>query len=252
MLKRRIIPIELFQSGRLWKSVRFVDHRDVGHPVKASQVYSNQDADELLFLNINRTDRCVEQILEVVRDIAQTCFVPLSVGGGIRSVDDASKLFEIGTDKVVVNSIVYNHPEIIREISNRHGSQAVVVSIDVAKSREGRYVTFSNCGRDAQNVDLLDHLQSVLDSGAGEIMIQSIDQDGSMSGYDLELLDTVGQATDIPIILAGGAGNFMDLKDALLRGADAVACGSLFNFGDNNPLRAKAFLKNHSIPLKRV
>lgn len=252
MLKRRIIPIELFDCERLRKTVSFGNPRDVGNPVKSSQVYSNQDADELIFLNISRVQRSVDQIDAVVAEIAQNCFVPFSVGGGIRRPNDAARLFAAGADKVVVNSEAYRQPELISEIACVHGKQAVIVGIDVLRTADGEFVLYSDCGRKLEAVGLLSHLQTVTAAGAGEIMIQSIDRDGTMKGYDLELVRLVVESTSVPVIAAGGAGDFLHLKHAFDVGADAAACGSLFNFGDNNPLRAKAYLKNHQIPLKKI
>lgn len=251
MLKRRIIPIELFDGLRLVKTVGFTSPRDVGDPVKSSQVYSDQDADELVLLNISRSHRNVTALTALVARIARECFVPLTVGGGIGHLDDAVQLFAAGADKVLLNSAAYRQPHLITEIGDRYGQQAVVVGID-ARSESGRFVVFSNCGRRKESVSLAEHLATIVAAGAGEIMIQSIDRDGSMKGYDLTLVKTVIEMSSVPVIAAGGAGDFTHLKQVFELGVDAAACGSLFNFGDNNPLRAKAFLKNYNIPLKRV
>lgn len=251
MLKRRIIPIELLDGGRLVKTVGFSAPRDVGDPVKSSQVYSDQDADELVLLNIAREHRDVEALVGVVARIAHECFVPFTVGGGIRSLEDAARLFAAGADKVLVNSSAYAQPGLITEIGDRYGQQAVVIGIDARTETTG-FVLFSNCGRQHESVSLTEHVATVIAAGAGEIMIQSIDKDGAMSGYDLSLLHAVITMSPVPVIVAGGAGDFMHLKEVFDAGADAAACGSLFNFGDNNPLRAKAFLKNYNIPLKRI
>ena len=251
MLKRRIIPIELLDGGRLVKTVGFSAPRDVGDPVKSSQVYSDQDADELVLLNITRKQRDVQTLVDVVVRIAQECFVPLTVGGGVRSLADAAKLFVAGADKVLVNSAAYMQPSLITEIGARYGQQAVVVGID-ARAETNGFILYSDCGRRQESAPLSDHVTTIVAAGAGEIMIQSIDRDGTMVGYDLSLLQTVISLSSVPVIVAGGAGDFMHLKQVFDAGADAAACGSLFNFGDNNPLRAKAFLKNYNIPLKRI
>ena len=251
MLKRRIIPIELLDDGRLVKTVSFTTPRDVGDPVKSSQVYSDQDADELVLLNISRVDHDVTGLVEVVARIARDCFVPFTVGGGIRRLQDAAQLFAAGADKVLLNTVAYTQPSLITEIGNRYGQQAVVVGID-AESKESGFLLFSDCGRKREAVSLPEHVASVINAGAGEIMIQSIDRDGTMTGYDLDLLKAVISISPVPVIAAGGAGDFIHLKQAFDVGADAAACGSLFNFGDHNPLRAKAFLKNYNIQLKRI
>ena len=251
MLKRRIIPIELIDRGRLVKTVEFSAPRDVGDPVKSSHVYSNQDADELVLLNITRDKRDVKLLVDVVEQIAQECFVPLTVGGGICCLSDTEQLFAVGADKVLVNSVAYSRPEIITEITAQFGTQSVVVGIDVRSGPEC-YSLFSGCGGKHEKISLADHIARAVKSGAGEIMIQSIDRDGTMTGYDIDLLRTAIALSPVPLIAAGGAGNFVHLKNAFDAGVDAAACGSLFNFGDNNPLRAKAFLKNYNILLKRI
>lgn len=251
MLKRRIIPIELLSGGRLVKTVRFDAPRDVGDPVKSSKVYSDQDADELILLQIDRGGRSVAPLVDVVARIAEQCFVPLAAGGGIGELEHASRLFEAGADKVVVNSAAYRTPALLTAIAARYGRQAVVVGIDVTVE-QGAYVLHSNCGRSRETVSLEEHIAAVVAAGAGELMVQSIDRDGVMQGYDVELLRRVVALSTVPVIAAAGAGNFQHLKEAFDVGAEAAACGSLFNFGDNNPLRAKAFLKNYGIPLKRV
>lgn len=251
MLKRRIIPIELLEDGRLVKTVSFTAPRDVGDPVKSSQVYSDQDADELVLLNISRTHRDVTALVAVVARIAQECFVPFTVGGGIRCLDDAAQLFAAGADKILLNSVAYAQPSLITEIGERYGQQAVVVGIDAQPDKKG-FALYSDCGRTREAASLPDHVAAVIDAGAAEIMVQSISRDGTMSGYDLTLIQAVIAISPVPVIAAGGAGDFIHLKQAFDVGADAAACGSLFNFGDNNPLRAKAFLKNYNIPLKRI
>ncbi len=251
MLKRRIIPIELLSGGRLVKTRAFDAPRDVGDPVKSSKVYSDQDADELLLLHVDRAGRSIASLIDTVTRIAEHCFVPLTVGGGISSVADAAPLFAAGADKVLVNSAAYRTPDVLKAIADRYGQQALVVGIDVRRE-DHKYALYSDCGRHREVVPLEAHLAAVVAAGAGELVVQAIDHDGVMEGYDLDLLRRVVAASPVPVIAAAGAGHFMHLKEAFDAGADAAACGSLFNFGDNNPLRAKAFLKNHGIPLKRI
>jgi cyclase len=251
MLKRRIIPIELLSGGRLVKTRQFAAPRDVGDPVKSSKVYSDQDADELVLLNIDRAWPGTEPLLAAVSKIAEHCFVPLTAGGGIRTVSDAEPLFTAGADKVLINSAAYRDADLIKAIAGRYGRQAVVVGIDV-RSEGDDFVLYSDGGRCREEIGLEAHISAMVAAGAGELMIQSIDCDGVMEGYDLNLLRRVVACSPVPVIAAAGAGNFLHLKEAFEAGVDAAACGSLFNFGDNNPLRAKAFLKNHGIPLKRI
>jgi cyclase len=251
VLKRRIIPIELLWGDRLVKTRVFTAPRDVGDPVKSSKVYSDQDADELVLLHIDREERNIHRLVDIVKRIAEHCFVPFTVGGGISRVEHAEMLFEAGADKVLLNSIAYRDPQIISAIAQHYGRQAVVVGIDV-RIEQGSPVLFSDRGCQRETVRLSEHIEAVGVAGAGELMVQSIDRDGVMEGYDLDLMREVVARSQLPIIAAAGAGHFLHLKEAFEVGADAVACGSLFNFGDNNPLRAKAFLKNYGIPLKRV
>ncbi len=251
MLKNRIIPIQLLSNQRLVKTTKFSAPRDVGDPIMSSKVYSNQDADELILLNIDRVDNSVDTLVSTVKKIATECFVPFSVGGGISSLRDAQKLFSAGADKIIINSATFDNPQVITEIASLAGTQAVIVGIDV-KLINGDFIIYSNSSTIAQSVSLSDHISRVITAGAGEIMIQSIDNDGLMQGYDINLIkDTVRQSS-VPVIAAGGAGSFEHLNEAFQAEANAVACGSLFNFGDNNPLRAKAFLSNLGIPLKRI
>ena len=253
MLKRRIIPVELLAGDRLVKTIRFGAWRDVGDPVKSSQVYSDQDADELVILDIDREARGPARLEAWLAEIAKTCFVPVAAGGGIATVEDARRLLAAGADKVVVNSCAYRDLDLLRGISGTFGEQALVVSIDVSRERDpGSLALFSECGRRREAVGLVEHIASVTAAGAGEILLNSIDNDGAMQGFDLELLDHARQICRRPLILCGGAGHYLHLEQAFARGADAVACGSLFNFGDNNPLRVKSFLKGRNIKLKRI
>ncbi|MFQ5890822.1 MAG: imidazole glycerol phosphate synthase subunit HisF [Gemmatimonadota bacterium] len=252
MLKKRIIPIQLLIDGRLTKTVRFGSRRDVGDPVASSKVYSAQNADELVFLNISRSERTIEAMFELLERVSEVCFMPLSLGGGIRSARDAARLIRHGADKVVINSTAYRDHCVVREVVDEFGSQAVVVSIDVRREN-GAYVPYSDCGRRREPVSLDDHVRTALEQGAGEILINSIDRDGTMDGYDLVLLRRVADRSTIPVIGCGGAGHYNHLKEAFLEtNVSALACGSLFNFGDNNPIRAKAFLSNYGIPFKVI
>lgn len=253
MLKRRIIPVELLAGDRLVKTLRFGAWRDVGDPVKSSQVYSDQDADELVILDIDRGARGPARLEAWLAEIAKTCFVPIAAGGGIETVEDARRLLAAGADKVVVNSRAYRDHELLRGIAGTFGEQALVVSIDVSRERDpGTLALFSECGRRREVVDLAGHVAAVTRAGAGEILLNSIDRDGTMQGYDLELLEHARKVCKRPLIVCGGAGHYLHLEEAFARGADAVACGSLFNFGDNNPLRVKSFLKGRDIALKRT
>jgi cyclase len=254
VLKKRIIPVQLLLDGRLVKTRQFGTYRDVGDPVASSRVYNAQNADELVFLNINRSARDIEPLLTLLERVSAVTFMPLSLGGGITSYDSAASLIRSGADKVVLNSAAYQDPELITRIADAFGSQAVIVSIDARIDQDsGDYTLYSDCGRNAEPVALDAHLERVVAAGAGEIFINSIDRDGMMNGYDIPLLKKVAAAVSIPVIGCGGAGHYNHLKDAFLETrVSALACGSLFNFTDSNPIRAKAFLTNYGIPFKVV
>ncbi len=254
MLKKRIIPMQLLVEGRLVKTVQFGAYRDVGDPVASSRVYNAQDVDELVFLNITRTARHIDPLFRLLDRVSEVCFMPLALGGGITSATDAARLIQHGADKVVVNSAVYRDDGLIGEIAAEFGTQAVVVGIDVRRNgADGTYHLFSDCGRRLESVSLAAHVERVIAAGAGEILINSIDRDGTMTGYDLALLRQVVDLARVPVIGCGGAGHYNHLKEAFLEtGVSALSCGSLFNFGDNNPIRAKAFLSNYDLPFKVV
>lgn len=252
MLKRRIIPIQLLMNGRLVKTKRFSELRDVGDPVKSSAVYNSQYADELIFLNISRERASVQPLIEVIEKVSLECFMPLSVGGGIRSFEDAATLIQNGADKVVINTAAYHSRELISRIADRYGSQAVIVAIDAARDGAS-YAALSTSGSRTEPVTIEEHIQACEAAGAGELLIQSIDKDGTMEGFDLSLLGLVCAIAKIPVIGCGGAGQYNHLKEAFLNtDVSALACGSLFNFSDSNPLRAKAFLSNYGLRFKIV
>lgn len=252
MLKRRIIPVQLLMNGRLVKSKRFADWRDVGDPVKSSAVYSSQYADELIFLNIARDRASVQALADLMQKVSRECFMPLSVGGGIRSFEDAAYLIQNGADKVVINSAAYQDRELISRIAARFGTQAVIVAID-AKREGDTYAALSASASQPEAVSLETHIRACEDAGAGEFLIQSVDQDGTMEGFDLPLLRLVCSAASVPVIGCGGSGQYNHLKEAFLTtDVSALACGSLFNFSDSNPLRAKAFLSNYGLQFKVV
>ena len=241
-------------DNRLVKTIQFDQYRDVGNPVSSSKIYNDSDADELVFLNINRDERSIEPMLSLIEKVSEVCFMPLAIGGGIQNLDDATKLINNGADKVVINSEVYRDRALVKRIADTFGNQSVVVSIDVRKDPvTGSYQLFSNCGRQREEIELEEHVISFVEHGAGEIFINSIDLDGTMQGYDTNLIQRVTKCSKVPVIGCGGAGTFNHMKDAFLKTkTSAVACGSLFNFGDNNPIRAKAFLSNYDIPFKVI
>ncbi len=252
MLKRRIIPIQLLLNGRLVKSKRFEGWRDVGDPIKSSAVYNAQLADELIFLNITREARSIKQLADLIHEVSKVCFMPLSVGGGVSSPEAAAFLIENGADKIVINSAAYRNYDLINKISHRFGSQALIIGIDV-KRHEKELIVMSECGLKSEKISLIQHMKMCEEHGAGEFLIQSVDHDGVMDGFDIELLNLACANSKLPIIGCGGAGNFNHLKDAFLQtDVSALACGSIFNFTDSNPLRAKSYLTNYGLSFKVV
>ncbi|QOZ78432.1 imidazole glycerol phosphate synthase subunit HisF [Bradyrhizobium sp. CCBAU 53351] len=254
MLKKRIIPIQLLMDGRLVKTRRFLNWRDVGDPVKSSAVYNSQYADELIFLNISRQSRSIDDLKRVIAAVSKVSFMPIAMGGGIQTASDAAELILTGADKIVVNTVAYRNMRIISETADRFGAQAVVASVDALRDEHtGEYCLMSDRGERREFVTLETHVRSLISAGAGEIMIQSIDRDGMMIGYDIDLVRRVTAISTIPVIAAGGSGNYHHLKSLFeTTNVSAAACGSLFNFSDSNPIRAKAFLTNYGIPFKVV
>jgi cyclase len=254
LLKKRIIPIQLLMDGRLVKTRGFGEWRDVGDPVKSSTVYNSQNADELIFLNIARDSRTIDTLRAVIESVSEVSFMPMAMGGGITTATEAAELIRTGADKIVVNSCAYRDRSVITATAEQFGSQAVIVSIDARRDPDtGGYRLYSDCGRKLEGVSIADHVERCVEAGAGEIMIQSIDRDGTMEGYDVELVKQVMAVAGAPVIAAGGSGNYSHLGELFLEtGVSAAACGSLFNFSDSNPIRAKAFLTNQGLSFKII
>jgi len=253
MLKKRIIPILQLLDSSLVKTQQFDTWRNVGDPVKSAGVYNSQYTDELILIDINREKRTIDQLASLIPEIAKVTFMPLAVGGGIKSVEDAACLINQGADKVIINSAAYTSPQVITEIANQFGSQAVIVSIDVKHDEHGNYQPYSHCGQQQQPISLEQHIVACEQAGAGEFMLQSISHDGMMEGFDIGLFQHAMTCTQAPIIGAAGSGNYQHLKDAFVEtNISAIACGSLFNFSDSNPIRAKNYLTNYGLAFKQV
>lgn len=251
MLKRRLIPVLLLRADRMVKGKQFRDFRDTGDPVMATRVYSAQNADELVFLDIDASREGRGTLMRVIEKVSEESFMPFSVGGGIRSIQSIRELLNAGADKVVITTAAVETPDLISSASETFGSQCIVAGIDV-RLEDSRYVVYTHSSERRTEVDLVEHVRDMDKRGAGEIFLNSIDRDGMMNGYDLDLIAMVTAATRKPVIACGGAGHFRHLADGLNAGAHAVACSSLFHFGDNNPPRARSYLKNARIPVKTV
>jgi len=252
MLKKRIIPLLNFIDNKLFKSIKFNKLINVGDPIRAAKIYNDSDADEIILLNINRYKRNVKETSYLLDKLSKNCFMPISVGGGIKNFNDAKSLFDAGADKVIINSLSYKDHSLIKTISKKYGSQSIILSIDV-RFQNNTYKLFSNCGSKLETVTLREHIIKMENNMIGEILINSIDRDGTMEGFDNKLLKLTSSITSKPIIACGGAGNFNHLKNAFVNNRiSAVACGSLFNFGDNNPIRVKNYLSNYNLDFKLI
>ncbi len=251
MLKVRVIPTLLWKQFGLVKGVGFNSWRRVGSVLPAVKVYNQRDVDELILVDITANGTGDEPDFESVDEFGQDCFVPLTVGGGITQIEQVQRLLRAGADKVAVNTAAYAHPELISEIASRHGAQCVVASIDVRKQGDG-WFCYSHSGQKETGRDVVAWARELEDRGAGEILITSIERDGSMQGYDLALIETVVNAVNVPIIASGGAGNYQDMIDAVkIGGASAVAAASIFHFTEQTPAEAKAAMASAGIPIRR-
>ncbi len=251
MLAKRIIPCLDVKDGRVVKGVRFVDLRDAGDPVEAAMAYDAQGADELVFLDITASHEDRAIMLDVVRRTAEGVYMPLTVGGGIRSVEDVRRLLRAGADKVSLNTAALARPAVIREAAERFGSQCIVVAIDARRERDA-WGAYTHGGRRPAGRDAVEWAREAVALGAGEILLTSMDRDGTKDGYDLELTRAVSDAVSVPVIASGGAGSLEHFHDALVDGrADAALAASLFHFGIHTIAEAKQFLAERGVEVRR-
>lgn len=252
MLSVRIIPCLDVDAGRVVKGVKFQDLRDAGDPVDVAKAYQDQGADELVFLDITASSDARETIKDIVEATASQCFMPLTVGGGIRTVENIRDLLNAGADKVSLNTAALNNPNLIAEASGKFGNQCIVVAIDAKRDPErGGWRVYTHGGRKPTDWDAIDWARKAVELGAGEILLTSMDADGTKAGYDVELTRTLSDAVEVPVIASGGAGNLDHLVDVLKRGhASAVLAASIFHFGDYTVPEAKQYLAKHGIPVR--
>ena len=250
MLKKRLIPCLLLRNGRCVKGVQFGNFRDTGHPISNARIYDSQGADELIFLDITATSENRPPLLEIIGKAAEECFMPLCAGGGVRSTDDIRQLLLAGADKVAINTAAVENPGLITEGAEMFGSQCIVVSIDTRKIN-GKYEVFTRSGAMAAGLSAVDWAKKAAELGAGELLVTSIDREGTRSGYDLELTRAIADAVDVPVIASGGAGTVQDLVDGIVQGhASAVSCGSILHFTDQSIIKAKAHMKNAGLDVR--
>jgi cyclase len=251
MLKVRVIPTLLWKDFGLVKGIGFDSWRRVGPVLPAVKVYNTRDVDELILVDITASQELNEPDSDSVGDFAQECFVPLTVGGGITHIQQIQKLLRSGADKICINSAAYANPALIEEAAKRFGAQCIVVSIDARQTAPGQYECLSHSGTRATGRAVVDWARQMQDRGAGEILLTSVDRDGTMQGYDLELIANVVQAVSIPVIASGGAGNYDHMRQAVQQaGASAVAAASIFHFTEQTPAEAKKALAAAGIPVR--
>ncbi len=256
MLKIRLIPCLDVKDGRVVKGVRFVDLRDAGDPVEAAKAYDAAGADELCFLDITASHENRGILLDVVRRTAEACFMPLTVGGGVRTVEDIRRLLASGADKVSINTAAVHRRAFVREAADKFGEQCIVVAIDAKKvSREGeaeRWEIFTHGGRNPTGIDAVAYAREVVSLGAGEILLTSMDRDGTRSGFDIPLTRAISSAVPVPVIASGGVGTLDHLVDGVREGhASAVLAASIFHFGQHTVAEAKEYLASRGIPVRR-
>ena len=253
MLKVRVIPTLLWKGPGLVKGVGFDSWRRVGTMMPAIKVYNTRQVDELIVLDITATFEGRVPDYESINEFSAECFVPLTIGGGVRNLEDIKNLLRAGADKISINSTAYDNPRLIREAADKYGSQCIVVSIDARKSAGGGYECFSHCGSRPTGKPPDSWAREVEQLGAGEILLTSIERDGTMRGYDLELIDRVTRNAGIPVIASGGAGGYQDMYEAIsVANCSAVAAASIFHFTQQTPMEAKRFLSSMGIPVRNT
>ncbi len=248
----RVIPCLDVADGRVVKGVNFVDLQDAGDPVEQAQAYDAAGADELCFLDITASHEGRDTIIDVVRRTAEVCFMPVTVGGGVRSADDARALLMAGADKVAVNSAAVSRPEVISDIAGRFGSQCMVASIDARSVEPGHWEIYTHGGRKPTGIDAVEHAIRLAELGAGELLVTSMDRDGTRDGYDLELTRSIADATSVPVVASGGVGVLDHLVEGVTDGhANAVLAASIFHFGQHSISEAHAALRAAGLPARK-
>jgi len=253
MLKTRIIPCLDVADGRVVKGVNFVDLRDAGDPVDAARAYDAAGADEICFLDIHATHENRGTMFDMVRRTAEQCYIPLTVGGGVRTVDDVRALLLAGADKVSFNSAAVANPDVVRQAADQFGSQCIVCAIDAKTVSPGKWELFTHGGRKPTGIDAVEFATMIVEKGAGEIILTSMDRDGTRAGFNLPLTRAISDAVNVPVIASGGVGTLEHLVEGVtLGGASAVLAASIFHFGEFSIAEAKAYMAAAGIPMRRV
>ena len=249
MLKNRIIPCLDVKNGRVVKGINFVDLKDAGDPVEQAKIYSDGGADEICFLDITASNENRDTIYDVVERTSKNCFVPLTVGGGVRSIEDINKLLNCGADKVSINTAAVQNSKVVEESSKKFGSQCIVVAIDAKKNGEN-WEIFTHGGRNPTGIDAIHFANKMEESGAGELLVTSMDKDGTQSGYDIDLMKKISSNVNIPVIASGGVGTLDHLAEGISAGASAVLAASIFHYGTFSIQEAKQYLASKDIPVR--
>ena len=249
MLKNRIIPCLDVKNGRVVKGINFVDLQDAGDPVEQAKIYSDGGADEICFLDITASNENRDTIYDVVEKTSKKCFVPLTVGGGVRSVEDINKLLNCGADKVSINTAAVQNSKVVEESSKKFGSQCIVVAIDAKKNGEN-WEIFTHGGRNSTGIDAIQFANKMEEFGAGELLVTSMDKDGTQSGYDIGLMKKISSNVNIPVIASGGVGTLDHLAEGISAGASAVLAASIFHYGTFSIQEAKQYLASKDIPVR--
>ena len=250
MLKNRIIPCLDVKNGRVVKGINFIDLKDAGDPIEQAKIYSDGGADEICFLDITASNENRDTIHNVVEKTSKKCFVPLTVGGGIRNIDDIHKLLNCGADKVSINTAAVINSKVVLESSKKFGSQCIVVAID-AKKKGDKWEVFTHGGRNNSGIDAIEYAKKMEENGAGELLVTSMDKDGTQLGYDIDLMNKISSRVNIPLIASGGVGNLDHLVDGIKLGnASAVLAASIFHYGKYSVKEAKEYLDTKGIPVR--
>ena len=251
MLKNRIIPCLDVKNGRVVKGINFVELKDAGDPVEQAKIYSDGGADEICFLDITASNENRETIIDIVRKTAKECFVPLTVGGGVRNIQNITDLLLAGADKVSINTAAVKDINFVKEASKKFGSQCIVVAIDAKKISDKKWNVFTHGGRNKTEIDAIEFAKDVEKNGAGEILLTSMDKDGTKSGYDVDLLKSITECTNIPVIASGGVGALEHLYDGIVKGgASAVLAASIFHYGEFKIKEAKEYLNSKNVSVR--
>ncbi len=251
MLTTRVIPCLDVDKGRVVKGMNFTNLVDAGDPVEQATYYDSQGADELTFLDITASNENRDILYDLVQKTAEVCFMPLTIGGGVRNLEDIRKLLLAGADKVSINTQAVQNPEIVKDAAEKFGNQCIVVAIDARKVKNGKWEIFTHGGRNATGLDALDWSRKVSQLGAGEILLTSMDRDGTKDGFDLELTKMVSDSIPIPVVASGGVGNLDHLVEGIVHGhASAVLAASIFHYGKHSVIEAKQYLESKGIPVR--